>query len=115
MTVRALLLGLIAGALGGLLTLSFSVGVPFLGPLAIAVGCAARPRPIGAAGTLIGWGATWLLLFARVAGSCSIDQDCGDGPNVGPWMAAGVGLIVAGVVLVGAAYHRDHGRPPEPS
>jgi hypothetical protein len=106
-------LGLVAGALGGLMTVTFSVGVPFLGPLAIAVGCLARPRPIGAGGTLIGWGATWLALFTRVSSSCSVD--CGNGPDVRPWMAGAAGLVVGGFALLAAAYHRGHGRPPEPS
>jgi hypothetical protein len=114
-TGRAVLVGLIAGGLGGLLTLSWAVGLPFLGPLAIVVGCLAPPRPTGAGATLVGWGATWLALFARVASSCSTDMDCGSGTDVGPWMTVGVALIVGGVALLGAAYHRGHGRPPEPS
>lgn len=115
LTGRAVLLGLIAGGLGGLLTLSWAVGTPFLGPLAIVVGCLAPPRPAGAGATLVAWGATWLALFARVASSCSTDMDCGSGFDLGPWMAAGVGLIVVGLALLAAAYHRNHGRPPEPS
>ncbi len=95
------------------MVVTFSVGVPLLGPLAIAVGCLARPRPIGAGGTLIAWGTTWLFLFTRVSSSCSVD--CADGPDVGPWMAAAVGLVVGGFALLGAAYHRGHGRPTEPS
>ena len=37
------------GARGSLLV-EFGVGLPFLAPVAIVVGCAARPRPVGAAG-----------------------------------------------------------------
>lgn len=115
-TGRAILVGLIAGGLGGILTLSWGVGFGVgLGPLAIAVGCLAPPRPTGAGATLIGWGATWLALFARVVGGCSTDGDCGSGSDVGPWMTAGIGLVVGGFALLGAAYHRGHGRPPEPS
>jgi hypothetical protein len=112
---RGFVLGLIAGGLGGLLSLTWAVGVPFLGPLAIVVGCLIRPRPTGAGGTLIGWGATWLVLFARVAGSCSTDRDCGGGPDIEPWMAAGVGLILVGLALLAAAYRRRDGHRPEPS
>ena len=115
MTGRAVLVGLVAGGLGGIITLSWGIGIPGLGLLAIAVGCLAPPRPTGAGATLIGWGATWLALFARLSVSCSTDGDCGSGTDVGPWMAVGVGLVVVGFSLLGAAYHRGHGRPPEPS
>ena len=99
--LRAFLLGLVAGALGGVLLVEFGIGLPFLAALAIALGCAARPRPMGAAGTLIGWGATWIAVLASAAHACAVDQTCGDSPpSVAPWIVAGLGLVLAGSVLV---------------
>ena len=106
MTARAFLLGLVAGGLGGILMVSFGIGLLFLGPLAIAVGNATRPRPVGAAGTLIAWGATWLALFARVAVGGSVDQTCSDGPELRPWIAINVGLMLGGFGLLAASRHR---------
>jgi hypothetical protein len=98
---RAFLLGLVAGSLGGLLLIEFGIGLPFLAVVAIAVGCAARPLPVGAAGTLIGWGATWIAVLATAAHACAVDQNCGDSPpSVAPWIAAGSVLVVAGVTLL---------------
>jgi hypothetical protein len=98
---RTFLFGLVAGALAGILLVEFGIGLPILAALAIAVGCAARPRPIGAAGTLIGWGALWIALFASAARACVIDQNCGDSPpSVVPWIVAGGGLIVVGLAIL---------------
>jgi hypothetical protein len=106
-TARAFLLGLVAGGLGGILIVEFGIGLPFLAVLAIAVGCAARPRPTGAGGTLIGWGATWIALFANAARACGADRDCGDSPpGVAPWIVAGIGLILMGSVLLARGRRR---------
>ena len=109
LTARAFLFGLVAGALGGLLLVEFGIGLPVLAALAIAVGCAARPRWVGAAGTLIGWGTLWIALLAVAARACATDQTCGDSsPSVVPWIVAGAGLIVGGLVLLALGGRAGH-------
>ena len=40
------------------------IGLPWLGPVALLVGCAGCPRdPFGLAGTLLGWGGLWIALL----------------------------------------------------
>lgn len=98
---RAFLFGLSAGALGGILLIEFGIGLPFLAAAAIAIGIVVAPIPIGAAGTLVGWGVTWTALLAIAARRCAVDQNCGDSPpNIAPWIAAGFGLIVVGLMLL---------------
>lgn len=101
MKARAFLLGLVAGGLGGILLLEFGIGLPVLALVAFAVGVATRPRPVGAAGTLVGWGATWIAVLANAARACTVDQNCGESPpSVVPWIAAGSVLVVTGVTLL---------------
>lgn len=101
---RAFLLGLVAGALGGLLLVEFGIGLPFLAALAIAIGCAVRPRWVGAAGTLIGWGSLWIVLLTIAARACATSPSCGDTPpSVVPWITAGAGLIAVGLALLASS------------
>ena len=99
--LTAFLLGLVAGGLGGILLIEFGIGLPVLAVPAIAVGCAIRPRWVGAGGTLIGWGATWIALLSIAARACATDQTCGDSPpNLVPWIVVGAGLIAIGLGLL---------------
>jgi len=96
---RALLLGLVGGGLGGLILLSWGVGLPWLGMIAAAVGATAPPRPVGAAGACIGWGGSWLALFVGMAINCSADSSC-YAPDTSPWIIASLGILAVGVVLL---------------
>jgi hypothetical protein len=96
--IRALLVGLIGGGLGGLILLSWGVGLPWLGGVAIAVGAAAPPRPIGAIGAFIGWGATWLALLVGIQVNCTADPSC-YASDFAPWIAASIGILAVGLLL----------------
>jgi hypothetical protein len=99
------LLGLVAGALGGVLTLSWAVPVPGLGLLPLAVGMLAPPRPFGAAGTLLGWGATWAALLLRADAAC--DPSSCQGPDISPWLVASAILVVAAIGLLAVGIVRS--------
>jgi hypothetical protein len=105
--IRALLVGLIGGGLGGLILLSWGVGLPWLGAVAIAVGAAAPPRPVGAIGALIGWGGTWLALFVGLRVNCTADPSCYASDSAS-WIVASIGILVVGLVL-GAVGLRGRG------
>ncbi len=109
MRTRALLLGLVAGALGGLVLLSWRVGMPWLGLIAIGVGALAPPRPFGLAGTLVGWGCVWIALFLQADAAC--DPASCSGPSVAPWLAASAALVVAGLLITGVDRARGRVRP----
>jgi LPXTG-motif cell wall-anchored protein len=93
-----LLLGLVAGALGGILSVTWAVPVPGLGLVAIVVGCLVPPRPFGAAGALMGWGLTWAALFLRVRASCDA-AEC-TGPDTTGWLVATGILVLAAIGLL---------------
>jgi hypothetical protein len=106
---RAFLLGLVAGGLAGILLVEFGIGLPFLALAAVTVGLAIRPRPMGAAGTLIGAGGALIAILANAARACTIDQDCGSSvPDLTPWIATGVALVAAGLMaLILASRHGE--------
>jgi hypothetical protein len=108
---RALLLGLIAGALGGLLSLTWAVPVPGLGLVASVVGCLVPPRPFGAAGVLIGAGATWATLLLRASAAC--DPASCVGPDLAPWLLGSVVLVTVGIGLLAFGLRRSE--PPSGS
>ena len=104
------ILGLVAGGLGGLILLSWGIAMPWLGLFALAIGGTARPRPVGVAGVLIGWGLTWLALFANAGFRCSTDASC-SGPDMTPWFIAAGILVAAGVAVAAVAVARDWPQP----
>jgi hypothetical protein len=94
----AWLVGLVAGSLGGLLSLTWAVPVPGLGLVAIVVGCLIPPRPFGAAGALIGAGATWATLLLGASAAC--DPASCVGPDLTPWLLSSMVLVVVGTGLL---------------
>ncbi len=96
--LRAWLLGLFAGALGGLIVISWGIGLPVLGVVAFAVGAAAPPRPVGLGGALVGLGAVWLALFGRLALTCRPDVGCYS-PDLTPWLLGAALAAAAGGIL----------------
>ncbi len=96
--LRAWLLGLFAGAVGGLVLISWGIGLPALGLVAFAVGAAAPPRPFGLGGALVGLGMIWLALFGRLAMTCHPDVGCSS-PDLTPWLVAASVLLATGAVL----------------
>lgn len=103
--VRGVALGLLAGALGGLLGLTWAVPIPGLGIVPLVVGMLAPPRPFGAAGTLIGWGLMWTALFLRADAAC--DPGSCQGPDITPWLLVATVLTGAGVGLLAVAAVRS--------
>lgn len=96
------------GILGGL---AAAVGLVFGIPgmtaavvIVVLVGLSAR-RPALVAGGLIGLGATWLVLFARVAVLCGQpQQQCGSSPpEITPWLAISGAVIFVGVLIAALA------------
>jgi hypothetical protein len=58
-----------------------------------------RPRWLGVAGGLIGFGGSWLILLGRASWSCANDVSCSQ-PNPFPWLAI-AGLLVASGAIIG--------------
>jgi hypothetical protein len=96
---RTWLLGAVAGSLGGLLLLLSGAVLVVLAVVAFAIGAAARPRPFGLAGTLIGWGGAWLALLARAELACAAANAR---PNEGCVGADPLPYVVLCLCLVGA-------------
>ena len=61
------------------------------------------PRRPATAGGLIGFGAAWLLLIARMSLACASDSSCVQPDNLWVWLAVGGALVVLGAVLAVAA------------
>ena len=106
--LRGWLLGLVAGALGGLLGISWILPLPGIGLLPLVVGILVPPRPFGAAGTLLGWGAIWAALFIRADDAC--DPASCRGPDITPWLTVSAGLVIAGLCLLAIGLIRSRGR-----
>ena len=101
-------LGVLGGVIGGLSVLSFA-GIFIVALIAIFGGVALRPRPFGAAGLCAGWGVAWLSLLASAQARC--DPTSCTPPDLAPWLAVGVDLVVASIALVVAGIRRVR-RPP---
>lgn len=92
--------GVLGGVIGGLSLLSFA-GIFAVALIAILGGVAVHPRPFGAAGVLIGWAVTWVLVLGAAQARC--DPASCVGPDLAPWVAvsAVLALIGAALLLVG--------------
>ena len=100
-------LGVFGGVIAGLTLLSFA-GLQPLGLLAIVGGTLVRPRPFGAAGVLLGIGATWVILFTGAMARC--DPSSCQNPDLGPWFAAAFALIIGGAVTLARAIRGRRGQ-----
>jgi hypothetical protein len=89
--------GVLGGVIGGLSLLSFA-GIFAVALIAILGGVAVRPRPFGAAGVLLGWAATWVLLLAAAQARC--DPASCVGPDLAPWLTVAAILAIIGMVLL---------------
>jgi hypothetical protein len=93
---RRWLIGSAVGAAAGLGTLVAGTIGGLLGFIVIALAIAEPPRAPAVGGVLVGFGASWLALFGRVALTCR--QDC-VAPDYRPWLfaagiLAGLGILV---------------------
>jgi uncharacterized membrane protein len=93
-------LGVAGGSIAGMSLLSFA-GIFLVAVIAIVGGVRLRPRPFGAAGVLMGWGATWLALLTATGSGCN-DATCGTTNlnDLTPWFAAAVGIVALGSVVL---------------
>ena len=96
MTTKRWAIGLVTGAIVGFGTLVGGVLVAVLGLVAILLLAWVPARNAAVGGHLTGFGTTWLLLFGSADLGCS--ADC-VGPDLTPWLAAALILLVIGVIL----------------
>jgi hypothetical protein len=89
--------GVLGGVVGGLSLLSFA-GILAVALIAIVGGFGLRPRPFGAAGVLLGWGASWLIVLAGAQTRCN-PASCVE-PDVTAWVAFALGLAAIGGALL---------------
>jgi len=88
--------GVLGGVVGGLSLLSMA-GVFAVALIALAGGFSLRPRPFGAAGVMIGWGVSWVIILAGAQARC--DPASCVAPDVMPWIAFAIGLAAIGGTL----------------
>lgn len=96
-------LGVLGGVIGGLSLLSFA-GLFAVALITILGGFAVRPPPFGAAGVLLGWAVSWVLVLAGAQARC--DPASCVGSDLGPWMTIAVVLAMIGVVFLLVAVAR---------
>lgn len=121
--MRTWLVGLLAGVLGGILTVSFGIGLLPLGPAVLVVGGFAPPRPVGLAGMLVGLGGIWLVLFGRIQLECIRQPTVGPvivapggfsecvSADLTPWLVLAAAIALAGVGLTASLVARRPRRP----
>jgi len=94
---------LLAGlVLGGFLALAYLLAGPltlFPGLLVWAWLLRRRPRLVATAGSLIGFGAIWMLLIGRISWTCATDPSCVQPGVTVLWLAIGALFLAAGAVL----------------
>jgi hypothetical protein len=97
--------GVLGGVIGGLSLFSFA-GIFVVALIAIVGGMALRPRPFGAAGVLLGWAASWIIVLAGAQARC--DPASCVAPDLSPWLvlAAGIAAIGLGLLAIGIARPR---------
>lgn len=106
------LAGLLLGALVGLTTISFALGVLGLPIILASVALIAwkGPRQLAGAGLLTGWGLLWTVLIVNSTVAClTIDRGPGrwcEPGDTGGWLLAGIAIFVVGLVTSAAAFGR---------
>lgn len=104
----AWLTGLALGGLIGVTSISFALGILAIPILVASVALIAwkGPRLIAGAGLVTGWGLLWTVAIVQSTLSClTIDRGPGrwcEPADMGPWLAIGIGLFIAG--LAGSAF-----------
>ena len=100
--------GLVVGAAGGFAALEtppvgYGVLIAFAVPALLG-----RTRLAAFGGLLLGFGITWTLLLGRVAVTCD-PPDC-QSPGIESWLAVGLGVGAAGLVLTAVSVLRPRAR-----
>jgi hypothetical protein len=98
----------VLGALVGLTTISFALGVlgPFFLLASLVLIAWKGPRLLAGAGFLTGWGLLWTVAITQSTVAC-LTFERGPGrwcepADVGPWLVAGIVMFVLG--LLGSAF-----------
>ncbi len=68
-----------------------------------------RPHAVSAAGGLIGFGATWLLLIGQASYRCATDPTCSE-PDAETWLLVGAAILSCGIAVGVAAGWDIHRR-----
>lgn len=104
--------GLVLGALTGLTSISFALGILALPIILVSVLLIAwkGPRLIAGAGFLTAWGLLWTVLLLQSTVACLTFERgpgrwCEPG-DTGPWVAAGIVLFLSGLIASAAAFRR---------
>jgi hypothetical protein len=101
----AWLAGAVLGVPVGVLILEGGlVGLLFLAVSGILLARSGR-RFAGVGGLLVGLGATWIVLFGRVALTCSADAGC-TAPSIDRYVAVSMAIAAAGLACTAAAVVR---------
>ena len=108
MTRRSWIAGIVVGAAGGFAALEippvgYGVVIAFAVPALFGT---TRLAALG--GLLLGFGTAWTLLLGRVAVTCG-PPDCRS-PGIESWLAVGLGVGVAGLVLTAISVLRPPAR-----
>ena len=118
--VAGWLSGLVLGALAGLTSISFALGLLALPIIAASLVLIVwkGPRLIVWAGFLTAWGLLWTVLIIQSTVACLTFERgpgrwCEPGDN-GPWLIAGIVMLIAGLVASAVAFRRLPNRRPPP-
>jgi hypothetical protein len=108
------LAGLLLGALAGLTTISFALGILGMPIVLASIALIAwkGPQAIAGAGFLTGWGLLWTVAILNSTISClTIDRGpgrwCEPGEGVGPFLVAGIALFAGGLLASAFALRRE--------
>ncbi len=114
------LAGLVLGALAGLTSISFALGIlalPIIVASLLLIG-SKGPRAIAGAGFLTAWGLLWTVLLIQSTVACLTFERgpgrwCEPGDN-GSWLIAGIVMFIAGLVASTVAFRRLPRQRPLP-
>jgi hypothetical protein len=101
--------GLVVGVGAGFLSLSIPVVGWMIGLAFLAGAVLSRAVAAGIGGFLVGGGGTWLAVLIESDARCRAFNGPGRGcmsPDLAPWLAVGVALLLAGAVVTAIAARR---------
>ena len=105
----AWLAGLVVGVGAGFLSLSIPVIGWVIGLAFLAGALLSRAVAAGIGGLLVGGGGTWLVVLIESDARCRAFNGPGReciSPDLAPWLAVGIGLLLAGAVATAIAARR---------
>ncbi len=110
---------MVLGALAGLTSISFVLGVLGLPIIVASLALIAwkGPRLLAGAAFLTGWGLLWTVAIIQSTVAC-VTFERGPGrwcepADTGSWLAAGIAMFVTGLVISAIAFKRLRQRRPD--